>query len=101
MPDRYAHYSRLHFDRPHPRVLRITMGGGQERLNPVDAVMHAELGEIWRDIDADPEVNSVIITGAGRAFSAGMDQGNRAGRRRDIHWPYGIITGQTAAELID
>ncbi len=73
MPDRYAHYARLRFDRPHPRVLRITMGSGQERPNPVDAVMHRELGKIWRDIDADPAVNSVIITGAGRAFSAGGD----------------------------
>ena len=71
--NRYARYTRLAFDRPHPRVLRITMGGGQERPNPVDAVMHAELGEVWRDIDADPEVNAVIITGAGRAFSAGGD----------------------------
>ena len=73
MSDRYARYTRLHFDRPHPRVLRITMGDRPERLNAVDAVMHRELGEIWRDIDADPEVNSVIITGAGRAFSAGGD----------------------------
>jgi enoyl-CoA hydratase len=73
MTDRYARYTRLHFDRPHPRVLRITMGLGQERPNPVDAVMHRELGEIWRDVDADPGVNSVIITGAGRAFSAGGD----------------------------
>ncbi len=73
MTDRYARYTRLRFDRPHPRVLRIIMGLGQERPNPVDAAMHRELGEIWRDIDADPEVNSVIITGAGRAFSAGGD----------------------------
>ena len=73
MSDRYARYTRLGFDRPHPRVLRITMGGGEERLNPVDAVMHRELGDVWRDIDTDPEVNSVIITGAGRAFSAGGD----------------------------
>jgi enoyl-CoA hydratase len=72
MSDRYARYTRLGFDRPHPRVLRITMGGGEERLNPVDAVMHRELGDVWRDIDTDPEVNSVI-TGAGRAFSAGGD----------------------------
>ncbi len=64
--DRYARYTRLFFDRPHPRVLRVTMGDRPERLNAVDAVMHRELGEIWRDIDADPEVNSVIITGAGR-----------------------------------
>ena len=41
MPDRYARYTRLHFDRPHPHVLRIVMGMGQERPNPVDAVMHA------------------------------------------------------------
>jgi enoyl-CoA hydratase len=73
MPDRYANYTRLTFDRPHPRVLRITMGEGQERPNPVDAVMHRELGDVWRDIDADPDVNAVIITGAGRAFSAGGD----------------------------
>jgi enoyl-CoA hydratase len=73
MPDRYASYTRLRFDRPHPRVLRIIMGEGQERPNPVDAVMHRELGEIWRDVDADPETNAVIITGAGRAFSAGGD----------------------------
>jgi hypothetical protein len=26
MPDRYARYTRLFFDHPHPRVLRITMG---------------------------------------------------------------------------
>jgi enoyl-CoA hydratase len=73
MPDRYANYTRLTFDRPRPRVLRITMGEGQERPNPVDAVMHRELGDVWRDIDADPDVNAVIITGAGRAFSAGGD----------------------------
>ena len=30
MPDPYARYTRLPFDRPHPRVLRITMGLGQE-----------------------------------------------------------------------
>jgi enoyl-CoA hydratase len=39
----------------------------------VDAVMHRELGEVWRDIDADPDVNAVMITGSGRAFSAGGD----------------------------
>ncbi|MGE0222767.1 MAG: enoyl-CoA hydratase/isomerase family protein [Acetobacteraceae bacterium] len=72
MTDRYGRYTRLVFDRPHPRVLRITMGGSAG-LTPVDAVMHGELGEIWRDIDADPEVNAVILTGGPKAFSAGGD----------------------------
>jgi enoyl-CoA hydratase len=73
MTDRYAAYTRFTFDRPHPKVLRITMGGSGGRLNPVDATMHRELGDIWRDIDADPDVNSVILTGGPKAFSAGGD----------------------------
>ena len=74
MTDRYAAYTRLSFDRPHPRVLRVTMGSG-EKLNPVDATMHRELGDIWRDIDADSSVNAVILTGGPKAFSAGGDFG--------------------------
>jgi enoyl-CoA hydratase len=68
---RYTRYSRLTFDRPHPRVLRITMANG--RKNTADAAMHAELAEIWRDVDGDPSINAAIITGAGRVFSAASD----------------------------
>jgi enoyl-CoA hydratase len=71
MTDRYAGYTRLKFDWPHPKVLRITMENG--RLNAADHAMHTELASVWRDIDADPEVNAAIITGAGTAFSAGGD----------------------------
>jgi enoyl-CoA hydratase len=35
--------------------------------------MHYELAQIWRDIDADPDVSVAIITGAGKAFSSGGD----------------------------
>ena len=71
--DRYARYTRLTFDRPHPKVLRITMDNG--KMNTADAAMHRELAEIWRDVDADPTVNAAIITGAGKVFSAGGDFG--------------------------
>ncbi len=67
----YEGYERLRFDRPHPRVLRITMDNG--RMNTADAAMHAELVRIWRDIDADDSVACAIITGAGTTFSAGGD----------------------------
>ena len=67
----YEGYQRLRFDRPHPRVLRITMDNG--RMNTADAVMHAELVRIWREVDADDSVNCAIITGAGTTFSAGGD----------------------------
>lgn len=68
---RYGAYQRLRFDRPHPRVIRITMDNG--KMNTADIVMHAELVQVWRDVDADPAVNAVVLTGAGRYFSAGGD----------------------------
>jgi enoyl-CoA hydratase len=71
MSDRYAKYTKLKFDRPHPRVLRIRLDNG--KMNTADQVMHRELAEIWNDIDADPDVNAAIITGNDRVFSAGGD----------------------------
>jgi enoyl-CoA hydratase len=71
MTDPYARYTRLKFDRPHPKVLRITMENG--RMNTTDAALHAELGDIWRDVDRDASVNALILTGAGKVFSAGGD----------------------------
>jgi enoyl-CoA hydratase len=71
MTDPYARYTRLRFDRPHAKVLRITMDNG--RMNTADDAMHGELADIWRDVDRDPTVNAVIITGAGKVFSAGGD----------------------------
>jgi enoyl-CoA hydratase/carnithine racemase len=72
MSDPYARYQRLAFDRPRPGVLRITMDN-PGRLNAADAVMHAELATIWGDIDRDEGVAAAILTGAGKAFSAGGD----------------------------
>ncbi len=72
MTDRYAAFETLTFDRPHPRVLRVTMNR-PERLNAANATMHRELAEIWRVIDEDHSVNCAILTGAGKAFSAGGD----------------------------
>ena len=72
MTDRYARYQRLAFDWPADGVLRVTMNN-PERLNAADAIMHRELAEIWRDVDADDAVRCVVLTGAGKAFSAGGD----------------------------
>jgi enoyl-CoA hydratase len=68
----YSAYSQLTFDRPGERILRVTIDR-PDRLNALDATGHREITEIWRDIDADPETNAVILRGAGRAFSAGGD----------------------------
>ncbi len=45
-----------------------------EVYNAVNHRLHGELGQIWRDLDRDPAVRSIVITGAGdKAFSAGGD----------------------------
>src|SRR6476646_5371845 len=72
MDERYGRFSRLLIDRPHPGVLRVVMNR-PEKLNAADGEMHADLTEIWRVIDTDPSVNAVLLTGAGKAFSAGGD----------------------------
>jgi enoyl-CoA hydratase/carnithine racemase len=72
-----------------------------EAMNAISRNLIRELHAALDEIEADPEIRAVVITGAGRAFSAGMDQGKASGRRRDLHWPYGIPTGLSAAEVID
>lgn len=72
MSDRYKAYTKLKIDYPAERILRITFDR-PETYNSVDAATHTQLTHIWRDIDADPDVNVVLVTGAGKAFSAGGD----------------------------
>src|ERR1700726_691139 len=70
--DRYARYTKLKFANPAERVLEIILDN-PGKLNATDAAMHAELAEIWRDVDADPDVSVALLRGAGNAFSAGGD----------------------------
>jgi enoyl-CoA hydratase len=43
-------------------------------MNPLNHRMYKELGQVAEELDADPEVKVVIITGAGeKAFAAGLD----------------------------
>jgi len=65
----YDVFPHLTFDRPAPRVLRITLDG--PGLNAVDPETHRELADVWLTVDRDPETNVALLQGAGRAFSAG------------------------------
>ncbi len=72
MADRYAKYTGFDIDYPADRVLRITFNR-PETYNSVDAETHTQLTNIWRDIDADPDISAVLVTGTGKAFSSGGD----------------------------
>jgi enoyl-CoA hydratase len=72
--DRYESYDKLLIERPNEGILKITFNK-PESYNSIDAETHTQITHIWRDIDADPGVRAVIVTGAGKAFSAGGDFG--------------------------
>jgi cyclohexa-1,5-dienecarbonyl-CoA hydratase len=44
-----------------------------EAMNALSAELRLALGKAFREIQRDPEVRVAILTGAGRAFCAGMD----------------------------
>jgi enoyl-CoA hydratase len=68
----WSAYSRLTFDYPCDGVLLIKINR-PERLNAMDSQLHTELSRVWLDVDKDDECRAVVVTGEGRAFSAGGD----------------------------
>jgi len=69
-----------------------------DALNAVDTPMHHALRGVWHFLGDDPAVRAIVVTGRGRAFSAGGDldhivdlQRDRALRRDDIEGARAII----------
>ena len=56
-------------------VLRVTIDNPRNDLNTVDAEMHDELARLFRELRREDEARVIILTGSGRAFSAGGDFG--------------------------
>ncbi|KAF2501252.1 enoyl-CoA hydratase/isomerase [Lophium mytilinum] len=57
---------------PAPRVLLITMNRPKD-LNCMNTTAQWEMDAVWKWLDAEPNLSVAIITGTGRAFSAGAD----------------------------
>jgi enoyl-CoA hydratase len=72
MTGRYDAFDSLRIEEAEPGILRITFDT-PGRLNAVGHQMHSELAAIWNEIDRDPAIDVVVVTGAGEAFSAGGD----------------------------
>src|SRR3984957_18466850 len=70
--DKYSDFEHLSFERPRPGVLLVTLDR-PEVLNAANVAMHREMSDIWAVIEDDDDVAVSVVTGAGRAFSAGGD----------------------------
>jgi enoyl-CoA hydratase len=68
----YDDYRHLTFDRRPNGVLLMTLNR-PDVLNATNDRMHWELTQVWRTIDEDAATRVVLVTGAGKAFSAGGD----------------------------
>ena len=64
-------YTTIKFERK-GRVLYMTFNQ-PEKLNTLAGISHTELSTVFRDIDEDEGSDIVVVTGAGRVFSAGGD----------------------------
>jgi enoyl-CoA hydratase len=54
------------------RVATVTINRPQQ-LNAVNAALHHEFEQIWLELAEDRDVNAILLTGAGKAFSVGGD----------------------------
>lgn len=68
----YPDFQYILFEKRDHNILWLTLNR-PEVLNAADAQLHTELVEVWQTIERDPDVHVAVVTGAGRAFSAGGD----------------------------
>lgn len=66
---------RIEKDGQLPGLVTITLNR-PEKLNAISFRMHAEIQEACRELADDAEARVIIVTGEGRAFSAGADLGS-------------------------
>jgi enoyl-CoA hydratase len=71
MSERYARFESLIVAND-DGVATVTMNR-PEKLNAIDPVLHDDLEHVWPVLAEDDDVNVIVLTGSGRAFSAGGD----------------------------
>jgi enoyl-CoA hydratase/carnithine racemase len=65
-------YNTLIVSRPRPGVALAELNR-PGRMNAITFEMFAEFRALQHEIDADPEVRVLVLTGSGRGFCAGLD----------------------------
>ncbi|WP_287017167.1 enoyl-CoA hydratase-related protein [Cycloclasticus sp.] len=71
MMSKYQHYKELKVEL-NKNILTVTMNR-PDKANAINLALHTELSTIFNDAGSDDDVDVVILTGEGKAFSAGGD----------------------------
>lgn len=66
-------YRTLRFEYLEGAVLKITIDHPDSAMNAVDGILHEEFTRLFRELKQEDGARAVLLTGSGRAFSAGGD----------------------------
>ena len=86
--------------------VRIVTMNRPDDLNSVDDAMHVALRRVWDMLMDDEDAGAVVLTGAGRAFTAGghvpnfvRNHNDQTARRRDIRDGERLVRAMLSCEL--
>src|SRR4051794_28597684 len=86
--------------------LRIITLNRPDELNAVNDALHVGLAKIWEALNEDADARAAVITGAGRAFSAGGDfnyldelRNNEALRQKTIKHGRDLVIGMVRCRI--
>jgi len=80
----------------------ILMLNRPDAMNSFNLQMHRELQSAYKQLDTDPSVRVIVVTGAGRAFCAGADISNGFGSAGLSDGPtmHGDVSRDAGGELV-
>jgi enoyl-CoA hydratase/carnithine racemase len=85
----------VHRSAEDPRVAIVTLNR-PDRLNALTPDMGPAYATLLCDLDADPSIRAVVVTGAGRGFCSGADLSTLGGNRDDLQ---SYVRGQSVNTL--
>lgn len=100
--DELAPHILVHDDGP----VRILTLNAPDRYNAIDDELHVAVATAWRLLGSDTDAGAAVLTGAGKAFSAGGDMSHiknlhndAAARRKTIRVAEQLVRGAVSCEL--
>src|SRR6476660_8294218 len=86
--------------------LRIITLDRPDDLNAVNDALHVGLAKVWEALNEDADARAAVITGAGRAFSAGGDfnyldelRNDEALRQKTINHGRDLVIGMISCSI--